>query len=303
MTYSLLSSNKKLDSSNSAEALSIGLAMAPDRVLWDADGNQSALPVEQSVCPFSRGCVRSCLAAFSGRMVTHSVRAAMSERKRLWLDDRGRFERLLRSDLERFAWVCERQGVQGYVRLNVGSDIRWEVETPWVFSEFPELVFYDYTKWPFYERGVGLPENYHLTYSLNEKPGSWDIASNWLMSGRNVAAVFDVYYNGQRKGEDKYGRLPRSWKGWPVVDGDRTDLRIPSVDGSGVIVGLRLKGITKAKESARKSGFALDCSAELKREDLESSTVRELRGKAQSAGITGVSRIRKPELVALLADG
>jgi hypothetical protein len=82
-----------------------------------------------------------------------------------------------------------------------------------------------------------LPVNYSLTFSQdthNER-----LAERFLSSGGNVAVVF---------GEDR----PATWRGFPVIDGDRHDIRTPAMDGRGVVIGLTPKG-AKAKRSS--SGF------------------------------------------------
>jgi hypothetical protein len=59
-----------------------------------------------------------------------------------------------------------------------------------------------------------------------------------LEHGINVAVVFDT----------KRGReLPLTWRGWPVIDGDVSDLRF--LDESPRIVGLRAKGKARGDES------------------------------------------------------
>jgi len=58
----------------------------------------------------------------------------------------------------------------------------------------------------------------------------------WLRAGGNIAVVFDT-----KKGE----KLPTSFWGFDVVDGDKTDLRF--LDADNVVVGLRSKG--KAKKA------------------------------------------------------
>jgi hypothetical protein len=55
--------------------------------------------------------------------------------------------------------------------------------------------------------------------------------------GGNVAVVFD--------------KLPSTWKGYPVINGDESDLRF--LDPKNVIVGLKAKG--KGKKDA--SGFVI----------------------------------------------
>ncbi len=60
-----------------------------------------------------------------------------------------------------------------------------------------------------------------------------------MENGNNIAVVF-------RKS------LPKTFKGFKVINGDNHDLRF--VDGSGVIVGLTAKG--KAKKDT--TGFVID---------------------------------------------
>jgi hypothetical protein len=71
-----------------------------------------------------------------------------------------------------------------------------------------------------------LPSNYHLTFSRSEINN--DIAMDLLSKGNNVAMVFD--------------KLPETYLGYKVVNGDETDLRF--LDEKNVIVGLKYKKVT-----------------------------------------------------------
>jgi hypothetical protein len=71
------------------------------------------------------------------------------------------------------------------------------------------------------------------------------LADRFLAQGGNVAVVF---------GEGR----PTTWHGYPVIDGDQHDIRVPAMDGRGVVVGLTPKG-HKAKRST--SGFIVRQSA------------------------------------------
>jgi hypothetical protein len=85
--------------------------------------------------------------------------------------------------------------------------------------------------------GGKLPANYFLTFSRdvhNER-----LAERFLSQGGNVAVVFG---NGR----------PATCRGYPVIDGDRHDVRSPTMDGRGVVVGLTPKG---AKAKRDMSGF------------------------------------------------
>jgi hypothetical protein len=115
-------------------------------------------------------------------------------------------------------------------RLNGTSDIRWEtVEVDGhanIMELFPTVQFYDYTK---LVNRRALPANYRLTFSLAENN---DLAA-WA-SGLNVAAVFK-------------GKLPATFMGRPVIDGDETDLRF--LDPVGIVVGLKAKGKAKKDQT------------------------------------------------------
>jgi hypothetical protein len=100
--------------------------------------------------------------------------------------------------------------------------------------------WYDYTKSE--ERACNfaaglLPSNYHLTYSRSEVSNVMELTA-LLQSKVNVAIVF----------ADK---LPLTWQGFQVIDGDSDDLRF--LDKRGVVVGLKAKG----KGKIDSTGFVL----------------------------------------------
>jgi hypothetical protein len=128
------------------------------------------------------------------------------------------------------------KGKQIAVRLNVLSDLPWHNMID--MESFQNLRFYDYT--PNLARMIQflngeLPANYHLTFSRKENNQS-KVELVAAMGG-NVAVVFD--------------KLPQTYLGKQVVDGDATDLRF--LDPRGVIVGLKAKG--KGKKDT--SGFVI----------------------------------------------
>src|SRR6185437_11920441 len=105
-------------------------------------------------------------------------------------------------------------------------DINGATVKPTLMKQFPDVIFYDYTKG--YRRMLNylngkFPPNYHLTYSLSEKAESRMHADEILEKGGNVAIVFNCY-----RGQP----LPKVWvtrngQGHKikVIDGDRHDLR------------------------------------------------------------------------------
>ena len=189
------------------------------------------------VCPLrSLGCTLSCLVT-AGRGKMRNVRDARIRKTRLFFDDNATFKAMLQDDITKFVAYCTKQGMQPCVRLNGTSDISWERLS--VFDAFPTVQFYDYTKSPIramqFAKGA-MPSNYHVTFSRSESNEAQ--ALDVLANGGNVAVVF-------AKG------LPSSWYGFPVVDGDKSDLRF--LDSHNVVVGLKAKG--EAKKDV--SGFVV----------------------------------------------
>ncbi len=242
----LLRTNAKLLKSipETAKYLLTGLTLAPHSISG------------HNVCKGSSdGCRDSCNMLFSGLRVTPQARFA-SIAQTLWLfEDPASFVAQLHRDIGQHVRRAERAQLKPLIRLNMASDLDW-LE---VIQKWPTVTFFDYTKirgrFEQYLNGK-LPENYHLTFSRHEKH-SPELIESFLKRGGNVAQVFDVTYNGQRK---IFGPLPKfetvGSLRVSVTDGDRHDVRLPQVDGRGVIVGLRVKGTNAAKESARESGFA-----------------------------------------------
>lgn len=217
-----------------------------------------------NICPMAEqaGCVAGCLnTAGRGRM--SNVQLARINKTKRYLADRAAFMAELVADLERFVRYCERKGVKPAVRLNGTSDIQWEVAHPCergvypyhsIFTAFPEVQFYDYTK--VYKRvSRTLPFNYRLTlsYSLASPRYAAAVIEAARESGANVAIVFrtkamrDEYVGAGRpqfwtSGLGQDGGLVRE-----TIDGDRDDLRFN--DPQGVIVGLFAKGAAKHDRS------------------------------------------------------
>jgi hypothetical protein len=129
-------------------------------------------------------------------------------------------------------------------RLNLTSDLPWENikhNGISIIDKFPDRTFYDYTKgftrMLSYLNGK-LPSNYHLTFSKSEVTTDEQI-DRVIELGGNVAVVFR-------------DRLPKTYRGIEVVNGDDSDLRFK--DKKGVIVGLIEKGLAKKDET----GFVVE---------------------------------------------
>ncbi len=245
-TYHLLSGNAKLDKlpQEVAHFASIGLQLAPANL----SGHE--------VCQWrTKGCTTACLGHSSGRRVMENVQAAAIRRTKLFFEDRKLFLEQLYADIAKFALNAEKEGKTAAVRLNCFSDLDWEE----VVAAFPHVQFYDYTKskkrFRAYLAGE-LPANWHLTFSASERSDDETLAE-FLDAGGNVAMVFEVRYQPAQKRIDP---LPRTHNiggtAYDIVDGDLHDIRMPAVDGHGVIVGLRLKGTNVAKSAAHEHAFS-----------------------------------------------
>lgn len=181
----------------------------------------------RNVCPFaSGGCIASCLhTAGNGRY--DSTQQARIRRTHLWFDNRRAFKTMLRADIYALQRLARQANLKLAIRPNGTSDIQWEQEDPELFDEFPEVLFYDYTKIP----GRITPENYRLTFSRSENNEYH--CQHYLDQGHNVAAVFQ--------------NRPENYWGYPVLDGDQHDLRF--LDPRPVVVGLSPKGRAKQDQS------------------------------------------------------
>ena len=236
----LLTSNFKLEK-DVANYLVRGLALAPNTI-----GGVH-------VCDHAtQGCIQACVLWYTGRTVMKPTRDAMIARKMLFATDRPAFERQLVAEIGLHEAYCSKRMIKPAVRLNVASDINWRH----IAEQFSGVSFYDYTKHP--ERLGTFPDNYDLTYSLNEK-SHWKTVVSQLDRGGNVAVVFSTRYNGQHS---IYGKLPEEWtyakRTYRVVEGDVHDARLREIDGEGVIVGLRFKGGLDRRAAAIKNGFCVD---------------------------------------------
>lgn len=203
------------------------LYLAPDRI-------SGAI----NVCPnASPACRQACLYS-AGRGSFSNVQKARIEKTVFYVKDRESFLSTLKANVQSLYTKAKAKRMTPTVRLNGTSDIGWERYT--VFQEFPKVRFYDYTKSKARMLAFlsgSMPSNYSLTFSRSETNES--DALDILSMGGNVSVVFR-------------STLPKTWNGYPVINGDETDLRF--LDPKGVVVGLIAKG--KAKKDT--SGFVVD---------------------------------------------
>ncbi len=216
-----LGTNQKLDKDVAGLAIKLdysikisGLSLAPS----DVSGVTNLCPLA------SKDCARACIGN-TGQFSFDYSQALRTAKTRALVGDPVAFLRMLVAAIARESHNARRQGFGVGIRLNVLSDVPWEILAPWLFSYFADSTwrvhFYDYTKIP----GRETPPNYRLTFSRSGR--NLAHVRHELLRGVNVAVVF------------AYADLPSSFLGVPVIDGDLHDFRFG--DPSGVIVGLKWK--------------------------------------------------------------
>lgn len=195
-----------------------------------------------NLCPMAvlAGCKAGCLNT-AGRGQMNCVQQARARKTIFYRDYRDLFIEQLKQDLARFSNYCTKKGIQPCVRLNGTSDIPFENLID-MENDYPEIQFYDYTK-TVNRINKPLPSNYHLTLSYSEASERYQSMVLDAMASKhnqNMAVVF----------RDK-DSIPATFKGYPVIDGDKDDLRF--LDKQGCVVALYAKGA--AKKDA--SGFVI----------------------------------------------
>ena len=190
--------------------------------------------------PSKSNCSQVCVGYNGNANRFKSIMESRIKKTKYFFEDRQNFMNQLVKEIYLAIEKSNKKGFKASFRLNSYSDINWESITidkfggNNIYSLFPDVDFYDYTK---LENRSNLP-NYYLTYSHF---GNWQATEKAIKKGLNVAMVFN---------KDK--QLPDKFKGLRVVNGDENDLRTPQNDGKGVIVGLLAKMSKQAIENELK---------------------------------------------------
>ena len=196
------------------------------------------------------GCTEACLnLAGRGGMFkrgenTNVIQQARIRKTKMFFENRVEFMNTLVKDIELGIKQSKKMELVPVFRLNGTSDLAWEKYEVVrngklfrnIFTAFPEVQFYDYTK--ILGRKVKEYSNYQLTFSAAD--GNDSDVLRAMNEGLNVAVVFGI---------KKTLPMPVDYLNRPVFNGDESDLRF--LDPKGVIVGLYAKG--KAKKDT--TGF------------------------------------------------
>ena len=208
-------------------------------ILYLAPYNQNSKGI--NICPkASEGCAAACLFS-AGRGAFSNVINARKNKTEYYLHDKKTFINQLANELIKIDKKASKNTNQTLIRLNGTSDIDFifllKKYANFDISNYNNLHFYDYTKILGKVKKYSNNKNYTLTFSRAED-NEQDIFKA-VQYGANVSAVFK-------------GTLPQTYKGIPVIDGDKTDNEM--LKYKGYILGLKAKG----KARTDKSGFVIN---------------------------------------------
>jgi hypothetical protein len=204
----------------------------------------------------SKGCAESCLVSSGFGGMYENVKQGRLNKTEFFLRDRVGFLNKLKGEIERAIRLNDGKNIVTF-RLNGTSDLPYEKyrvfdnNTKNIFELFPDVQFYDYTK-NYLRFDKVLPTNYHLTFSRSEI--NHDKAMEILSKGFNVAMVFD--------------KLPESYLGYKVINGDESDLTFLHPKGS--LLGLRYKRNT-GKGGGEKNKLAFESGFVLRFKDIQNN--------------------------------
>ena len=192
----------------------------------------------------SKGCEGACLHEAGNPVHMPQKTLGRVNRTLFYFKERAKFLSMMTREIRNHEINCKKHRLKPVIRLNTTSDIMFENHK--IMELFPNIQFYDYTK--HFKRMIKylkgqLPKNYHLTFSRNEANDFQ--TTQVLKAGGNVAVVFR-------------NKLPKTYKGFKVINGDEHDLRF--LDDKNVVVGLKEK-LTLNKQGKLdrdQSGFVVD---------------------------------------------
>ena len=203
-------------------------------------------------------CKAACLNK-AGRGAMNFTQKARLNKTNFMLDHPSKFMGMLHSEIETHEKSAVKNGKKAAVRLNIVSDIPHEILHREIFTQHPNVQFYDYTKiasrlYDSSGKKKQLPSNYHLTLSSTGIQGpeqNWKHVRHHLNNGGVSAMVFAVKAG---RGGKEGDALPthvhdeETGKRYRVIDGDLHDHRHldhvynDAQPGEGLIAGLRIKG-------------------------------------------------------------
>ncbi len=189
--------NTKLKKNNKDVKLRVaGLSMMPDDILC--------------VFRWVAACALECL-KFAGRGTFDAVERARQAKSDWFHAEKEAFIAQLIHEITLFEKLCKKNGVECWIRLNVFSDVRWELKQNGAIPQrFPNVNFYDYTKHA-HRLKRKLPDNYTLMFSYSKAIEYQKYVDIALTTDAPISVVF-------------IGPIPETFLGREVYLGDESDI-------------------------------------------------------------------------------
>lgn len=202
---------------------------------------------EINTCPFaSAACKKACLVNCGKGAFKNVIEARKNRTEKIFSDFEQSCKQMI-AEIASMTVYNKMLGGQSVFRINGTSDIDFSCIWNNTYLENLGVIFCEYTKNPLrmndFLNGKFSP-NVHFTFSHSGK--NWKFCEEILNNGGNVAIPFACE------------KLPETYKGYKVINGDEHDLRYMD-EGSGVIVGLMAKGSKEKIKEGVKQGFFVAC--------------------------------------------
>jgi len=173
------------------------------------------------------GCKSACLYTSGRAKMTDRIPRARIAKTKMLFEQPERFIHIVKKEITNAAKLAKKKNYDFAIRLNLTSDLPInDINGVNLLEELPDYQFYDYTKVPSRIELLKKYPNYHLTFSYDGFDKTWKTCEKFLEAGGNVSVVF-------------YPNIPKTFKGYEVIDGDESDVRF--MDEKGTIVGLKYK--------------------------------------------------------------
>ena len=185
-----------------------------------------------NVCPNDKWCKQFCLNG-SGRNKgdilvrgeqESRINKSRTKKAKLFFENRPLFMEIVVREINRAYNHAKKNNMGFAIRINGTSDLNIESfihKGQNLLQIFPNIQFYDYTKCNGYLTIPNRYDNYDVTLSYNGY--NWNKCKEYLDNGGKVAVVFN-------------GELPKTFKGYRVIDANGYDMRF--LDPKGTIMGL-----------------------------------------------------------------
>lgn len=223
---------------------------------WDTYGIYLS-PADLSgynTCPNSKYCKHLCLNGSGHNKVSRLHEKGLSKidkariaKTKYFFEHKDKFMDAIIHEIELAKNRAEKAGNNFAVRLNCTSDIditSFVKDNKNILEIFPDVQFYDYTKMLKYLQYPKKYSNFNVTLSYNGH--NWKSCEKYLKENGKVAIVFE--------------KLPKTYKGYEVINADLYDMRF--LDKPGTIMGLTYKSVdsdyVNGKYQSRKDKFIID---------------------------------------------